>query len=76
MSVYGARVLFTDDGAALLHNGEDPDKVRIEALQKAKLTGREPKVVFWDTEDEVMAMTWPAQDRMTREAWMDRYSNP
>lgn len=73
MSVYGARVLFTDYGDALLHNGEDSDKVRIEALQKAKLTGREPKVVFWDTDDGAQAMTWPEQVRMSREDYESKY---
>jgi hypothetical protein len=67
MRVYGARVLFTDHGDALMHNGEEPDKVRIEALQKAKLTGREPTVVFWDTDDGTQAMTWPEGECMSRE---------
>jgi hypothetical protein len=73
--VYGARVLFTDKGEALMHNTDGSDKARIEALQKAKLSGREPEVVFWDTDDEPMAMLWPSEERMSRTEYERRYGS-
>lgn len=62
---YSARVEFTT-GEALFHTETDPDRARIEALQKAKLTGREPEAVIWEDEDSrTWAMTWPDQKIMT-----------
>lgn len=61
MNKFAAVVDFTDDGEVLRHEAEDPDKARIEALQKAKLTGREPRRVRWETEDGDREMSWPDQ---------------
>ena len=67
MSGYSATVRFTDpEREDLFHTADTPDKARIEALQKAKLTGAEPEVVFWDTDGEQLAMTWPDEVRTTR----------
>jgi hypothetical protein len=61
MQKYAAVVDFTDGGDRLRHEAEEPDKARIEALQKAKLTGREPQTVRWETPDGDRAMSWPDQ---------------
>lgn len=62
---YSARVEFTT-GEAHFHSDTDPDRARIEALQKAKLTGREIEVVFWEDDCGcTWAMTWPDQKILT-----------
>ena len=74
MERYGARVKFTDGGEDLTLDAETPDKARIEALQKAKLSGRTPEVVLYDTDDEVLAYLYESGQTMPKDVYKARYT--
>jgi hypothetical protein len=71
---YGASVRFTDHDIPEVYVEEDsPDKARTYALQKAKLTGNEPELVNWATDDGDQVMLWPSQERMSVQAYNERF---
>lgn len=71
---YGASVRFTDPDVPEIYVEEDgPDKARITALQKAKLTGHEPRDVHWATDDGDQIMLWPSQERMSVQAYNEKF---
>jgi hypothetical protein len=74
MAVYGAFVCFTNRDLPEVAAEEDsPDKARVYALQKAKLTGNEPAFVSWATDDGDMVELWPSGERMSTSAYSERF---
>jgi hypothetical protein len=70
---FTATVHFTDSDLDPVTVEEDnPDKARIYALQKAKLTGNEPERVEWETSGQPQVMLWPSQEQMSVEAYRER----
>jgi hypothetical protein len=70
---FTATVHFTDSDLDPVTVEEDnPDKARIYALQKAKLTGNEPERVEWETPGQPQVMLWPSQEQMSVEAYRER----
>lgn len=73
-TMYGAGVIFTDPEIAEVFTEQDsPDKARITALQKAKLTGHEPKLAYWTTDDGDQVMLWPSEERMSVATYNERF---
>jgi hypothetical protein len=74
MARYSAFVCFTNRELPEVSTEEDsPDKARIYALQKAKLTGHEPAFVSWTTEDGDMVELWPSGERMSTGTYNERF---
>ena len=72
--LYGAGVVFTDPDVPEIYVEEDgSEKARITALQKAKLTGHEPKLVFYTTDDGDKIMLWPSEERMSWDEYNLRF---
>jgi hypothetical protein len=75
MRKFTATVHFTDsDLDPVIVEEDNPDKARIYALQKAKLTGNEPERVEWETPGQPQVMLWPSQEQMSVEAYRERAS--
>ena len=72
---FTATVHFTNPDLDPVEVEEDnPDKARIYALQKAKLTGNEPERVEWQTEGQSQVMLWPSQEQMSVDTYRERTS--
>lgn len=70
---FTATVHFTDPGIEPVEVEEDnPDKARVYALQKAKLTGHEPERVEWETQGQKQVMLWPSQEQMSLDTYRER----
>ena len=73
-TMYGAGVVFTDPEVQEIYTEQDdPEKARITALQKTKLTGHEPKLVYWTTDDGDKIMLWPSEERMSYREYTERF---
>lgn len=73
MRKFTATVHFTDPKVEPVEVEEDnPDKARVYALQKAKLTGHEPERVEWETQGQKQVMLWPSQEQMSVETYRER----
>lgn len=73
-TMYGAGVIFTDpDIPETFTEQDEPEKARVTALQKAKLTGHEPKLVYWSTDDGDKIMLWPSEERMSWREYNERF---
>lgn len=74
MTMYGAGVVFVDPEVKEVFTEQDaPDKARITALQKAKLTGHEPKLVYWTSDHGDRIMLWPSMDQMSYAEYNERF---
>jgi hypothetical protein len=73
-TMYGAGVVFVDpDIPEMVTERDDPEKARITALQMAKITGHEPKLVYWRTGDGDKIMLWPSEERMSMREYNERF---
>jgi hypothetical protein len=73
-TMYGAGVIFTDpDIDEVFTEQDNPNKARVTALQKAKLTGHEPKLVYWTTDSGDQVMLWPSEERMSVATYNERF---
>jgi hypothetical protein len=73
MRKFTATVHFTNPELDPVEVKEDnPDKARIYALQKAKLTGNEPERVEWETEGQKQVTLWPSGEQMSVDAYRER----
>jgi hypothetical protein len=71
---YVATVHFINDSREpLVHQADSSDKARIEALQKAKLTGHEPKSVVYDTDAGMRALDWATGETLSRDEYHHRF---
>lgn len=71
---FTATVYFTDPELDPIKVAEDnPDKARVYALQKAKLTGHEPDRVHWQTQGQDQVMLWPSQEQMSVATYEERH---
>jgi hypothetical protein len=74
MQKYGARVEFTDGKPDLHHDADEPRKALAEALQKAKLAGRTPQAIFYDTDEDVLVYLYKGDLTMPESVYRAHYT--
>lgn len=73
-TMYGAGVVFVDPDVPEVFTEQDgSEKARITALQKARLTGHEPKLVYYTTDHGDRIMLWPSEERMSWDEYNERF---